>query len=305
MASTSDLSSVTASNPIRAFHLKEYSITTDYEVFVDTILGVGGNAKIYSCKSRASQELYAVKVLPDVQQSIVEAELHWQACASDSIVKVENVYKTRWVDGKAAILLVMENMPGGDLYEHFEKRGHHPFSEPQVATITRQIATAVAFLHSMNMAHRDLKPENFLFKSDSLDSLKLSDFGCAEYCTSQNISRYRECGTHPYVPPEVLLGEDYDKSCDMWSLGVTLYTILSGDFPFYSISGADSSPRMLQRIVAGKFSFPGPRWNHISNEAKDLIKELLNTDPKKRISVQGLREHPWLTGKDRVLPCSK
>ena len=304
MADENDLSSVAACNPVREFRPKGINITKDYEIFADRLLGSGGNANIYACKSRTSNVEHAVKVLPDTQESMLEAELHWQACVSDSIVKVEDVYRTRWVDGQPAILLVMEYMRGGDLFDYIKKRGEQPFTEPQAAAIIKQIAKAVAFLHNMNMAHRDLKLENFMLQSESINStLKLTDFGCAGYGTSRNMSQYR-CGTLYYFPPEVLLSKEYDKSCDMWALGVVLYSLLSGCYPFYASSGAESSaaalsPSVESRIVNGTFSFPSPEWSHISHLAKDLIRQLFATDPKKRLTVEGLLEHPWVRGDDR------
>ena len=279
--------------PVRSLRPKKHAITEDY-VLTKIVLGVGINGKVLACTSRKSGEKYALKVLRDVPKSRREVDLHWRACVSDFIVDIVDVYENTF-GGQRCLLVVMECMEGGELFSRIQQHGDHPFTERQAADIVRQIVAAVAHLHHMNLAHRDLKPENLLYKSKAADSpLKLTDFGFAKEVTSK---MQTPCYTPYYVAPEVLGPEKYDKSCDMWSLGVILYILLCGYPPFYSASGAAISPGMKKRIRLGQYTYPDAEWRHVTGEAKGLISHLLKTDPSERISIDAMVEHPWITGK--------
>ena len=275
--------------------LKTNDITDDYEILYETILGRGRNRVIYACKSKTSREMYAVKVLNDGKNTRKEVNLHWQACVSNCIVSIENVYKNVW-DGKPSLLIVMEFMEGRDLCKRIKEAGRVP--EGQAATIAKQIVAAVAHLHAMNVVHFDVKPDNFLFKRDSWDSpLKLTDFGLAKLMTPEYIPPKGKWSTkfYMYFPPEMIRGEKCDKSCDMWALGCTIYSLLSGHLPFNLYKGDDVAPG-VQPSPHGEYTFPDRHWSHISEEAKDLIRGLLNIDPNERMSLEEMCAHPWMTG---------
>ncbi|WKX91544.1 hypothetical protein Q1695_009960 [Nippostrongylus brasiliensis] len=164
----------------------------------------------------------------------------------------------------------------------------------------RQLVSAVGFLHSKRIVHRDLKPENILFESeDSNARLRLVDFGFARLlptCVEQQLKT--PCFTLQYAAPEVLdLGDtlpEYNEQCDLWSLGVVLFTMLSGQVPFHARSKTESATEIMQRIRKAEFSFEGDAWRAVSVEAKQLINGLLTVDPKKRLSMQELSRHAWL-----------
>merc|ERR1719510_2529738 len=153
----------------------------------------------------------------------------------------------------------------------------------------KNISTAVKYLHDRNVAHRDLKPENLLLSRKGV--LKLTDFGFAKE-THQTLKT--PCYTPYYVAPEVFGMEKYDKSCDIWSLGVILYMALGGYPPFNSNSKGPLSPGMKSRIKYGLYEFHDPEWTHVSNEAKDLIRGMLNTDPTKRLNIDQVIHNKWL-----------
>ena len=218
---------------------------------------------------------------------------NWRACVSDHIVNIVDVYENSF-GGQRCLLVVMECMDGGELFNRIQDHGDKPFTEKEAAAIMRQVCSAVSHMHQMNLAHRDLKPENILYKDKSSSSiLKLTDFGFAKEVTSM---MQTPCYTPYYVAPEVLGPEKYDKSCDMWSLGVIMYILLCGYPPFYSASGAAISPGMKRRIRLGQYTFPTPEWGHVSQEAKDLITGLLRTDPADRLDIDRVLAHPWISG---------
>eukprot|EP00126_Sphaerothecum_destruens_P004265 Sdes_comp18078_c0_seq1m7494 len=201
------------------------------------------------------------------------------------------------VDGKKKLLMVMECMQGGELFERLQKCTS--FTEAEASQIMRTLCSIVNHLHSLDIAHRDLKPENLLYVDNNVSSaLKLTDFGFAKEVSSVLKT---PCYTPYYVAPEVLKAElksmsSYDKSCDMWSLGVILYILLAGYPPFYSEGGLNISPGMKRRIRLGQYDFHDEEFGSVSLSAKDLIKSLLHTDPAKRITIGDMLAHPWISG---------
>ncbi|XP_070557910.1 MAP kinase-activated protein kinase 2-like isoform X2 [Ptychodera flava] len=270
---------------------KKTNITDDYKISAN-VLGLGINGKVLECYSKANGRKFALKVLRDNPKARRELDLHWKASGSLHIVNIidvyENVYK-----GSRCLLVVMECMEGGELFSRIQERADTAFTEREAAEIVADIGKAIAYLHSMNIAHRDVKPENLLYADTSpLALLKLTDFGFAKETT--NTMLQTPCYTPYYVAPEVLGPEKYDKSCDMWSLGVITYILLCGFPPFYSNHGMAISPGMKKRIRNGQYEFPKPEWTNVSDEAKDLIRQLLKTDPNDRMTITEFMQHPWV-----------
>lgn len=271
---------------------KRHAITQDYKVSTKS-LGVGINGKVLECYNKNDPNTkYALKVLKDSQKARRELQLHWKACECPYIVKIVDIYENKF--GKEdCLLIVMECMEGDELFARIQARGDDPFTEREAANLVRQIGIALSHLHNMNIAHRDLKPENLLFATPAPNSLlKLCDFGFAKETVS--ISLQTPCYTPYYVAPEVLGPEKYDKSCDMWSLGVITYIILCGYPPFYSNRGAAISPGMKKRIRQGQYGFPDAEWKNVSSQAKELIQGLLKTDPSQRFTITQVMKHPWI-----------
>merc|ERR1711915_1156333 len=146
-----------------------------------------------------------------------------------------------------------------------------------------------------NVAHRDLKPENLLYtKKGNPSILKLTDFGFAKETLIRDTLQ-TPCYTPYYVAPEVLGPEKYDKSCDIWSLGVIMYILICGFPPFYSTHGQPISPGMKRRIRSGQYEFPKPEWSKVSSDCKDLIKGCLKTNPAERLSINQVIESKWIS----------
>lgn len=135
-------------------------------------------------------------------------------------------------------------------------------------------------MHAKQFVHRDLKLENILYATkDENSELKLVDFGLSNKLSSGEL--HTMIGTPIYISPEMLKGS-YDEKCDNWSIGVLMYILLCGYPPFFG----PNKKVIYELIKAGKFDFNGKEWNIISNEAKDLIRNLLVVDPKKRLSAK-------------------
>ncbi|XP_046622381.1 MAP kinase-activated protein kinase 2 isoform X1 [Neodiprion virginianus] len=268
-------------------------IVDDYEIS-NHVLGLGINGKVVQCYDKKTRAKYALKVLHDCTKARREVELHWRASHCRHIVQVKDVYENTY-SGNKCLLVVMECMEGGELFQRIQDRQDGAFTEREAAQIMYEICIAVKHLHDMNIAHRDLKPENLLYsKPDITGILKLTDFGFAKE-THLKDTLQTPCYTPYYVAPEVLGPDKYDKSCDIWSLGVIMYILLCGFPPFYSNHGLAISPGMKRRIRLGQYDFPAPEWSNVSQDARDLIKEMLCTDPAQRLHIDQVMRNKWIS----------
>ena len=153
------------------------------------------------------------------------------------------------------------------------------------------------YMHGLDVVHRDLKAENLVFAAKGSPVIKFIDFGGACTWTAEG-GLEGLVGTPQYVAPEVVTGfgdnnatgETYGKGCDLWSMGVLLYVMLSKTMPFR----AKEVDQLLKLVVRGVFKFrPEEKWKGVSDEAKDLITKLLNKEPSKRLSIAQAKAHPW------------
>ncbi|KNC50176.1 CAMK protein kinase [Thecamonas trahens ATCC 50062] len=213
-----------------------------------------------------------------------EVELHGSV-AHSSIVRLLDMVETA-----DEVVLVLERMDGGELFDRIVAM--RSFCEADAAAIMKKIVVGVAHLHAVGIAHRDLKPENILLATDDLASVRIADFGLAKRIGDDG-NLLTPCGTPGYLAPEVASLSAYDLSVDMWSLGVVLYTMLAGFPPFYSTS----TRKLLKKIKRGRFNFPSPYWDGISDAAKNLVCGLLNVDVTARLSAAEALAHPWLAPK--------
>lgn len=151
-------------------------------------------------------------------------------------------------------------------------------------------------IDDQNVAHCDLKPKNLLLKKKGDDSsVMLADFGFATSVFAPK-SLTKQCGTPYFVAPEILLREPYDQQADMWSVGVIIFSLLSGQLPFTGKRHLD----LFKSIIAGDFTF-NEEWEEISDDAKDLISKLLVTDPDKRYTAKDALASKWIRANTQLL----
>ncbi|XP_038871935.1 MAP kinase-activated protein kinase 2-like [Salvelinus namaycush] len=283
---------------------KRNAVTEDYKITTQ-VLGLGINGKVLECYCKKTGDKCALKILHDSPKARREMELHWRVSGGPYIVRILSLYNNMH-QGEKCLVIIMECMEGGELFSHIQAKGDQAFTEREASEIMRDIGTAIEYLHHMDIAHRDVKPENLLYTTkESNGVLKLTDFGFAKETTLHN-SLQTPCYTPYYVAPEVLGPEKYDKSCDMWSLGVIMYilgvpSVLCGFPPFYSNTGQAISPGMKQRIRMGQYNFPNPEWAKVSEEAKQLINQLLKTDPNERMTIGQFMNHPGINGRQSMV----
>lgn len=188
--------------------------------------------------------------------------------------------------------LVMERMSGGELFDRIVAKAY--YNEKEARDVCKIVLEAIGYCHENRVAHRDLKPENLLLLSNDDDSaVKIADFGFAKKVYARN-SLKTQCGTPGYVAPEILEGIPYDERADMWSVGVILYILLGGYPPFIENNQRD----LFRKIRKGEYEFHEEYWGTVSREAKELIAQLLQVDPVKRLDATQALENPWIMGED-------
>jgi len=258
----------------------------DYKLEPGKVLGTGYNGSVFMATNATTGAKYAVK---GFHLTGVSAEKMQQLEAECEIfLSMDHPHVARLVDVyecESQLNLVMECMEGGELFERLTQRKR--FSEKDASNAVWQMLLAVNYIHSKKIVHRDLKLENFLYEKADNDHLKLIDFGFS-HIWEPNTKMALSCGTLAYVAPEVLK-KSYTAKCDLWSLGVILFILLAGYMPF---SGAERAQR--KAIEDGNYSWRPERWKTVSEEAKDLVKKLLQKDPEARLSAEQALAHPFI-----------
>lgn len=173
----------------------------------------------------------------------------------------------------------MELMRGGELFDHIVERDS--LNESEARDIITPILDAIIYCHSLGIVHRDIKPENLLFSTRKFESaiIKVSDFGLSRHVDENSLAS-TTCGTPGYVAPEILEQKPYNQTCDYFSIGVVLFTMLCGEAPFFE----EDRFEMFEKIKRCEYNFNAPAWLNVSDDAKDFISKLLVPNPEERLS---------------------
>ncbi|XP_006800750.1 serine/threonine-protein kinase D3 [Neolamprologus brichardi] len=263
-------------------------IASVYQIFSDEVLGSGQFGIVYGGKHRKSGRDVAIKVIdkmkfPTKQESQLRNEVAiLQNLHHPGIVNLECMFET-----PERVFVVMEKLHG-DMLEMILSSEKSKLPERITKFLVTQILVALRHLHFKNIVHCDLKPENVLLASaEPFPQVKLCDFGFARIIGEKSFRR-SVVGTPAYLAPEVLRSKGYNRSLDMWSVGVIVYVSLSGTFPF------NEDEDINDQIQNAAFMYPPTPWKDISAEATDLINNLLQVKMRKRYSVDKCLSHPWL-----------
>lgn len=193
--------------------------------------------------------------------------------------------------------LVTELCRGGELFYYIKT--YAPLKTIASQTIIKQLLNAIAYCHEMGIIHRDIKPENILLKNrNDISTIKLIDFGLSKRNTQplprQALKTTTKVGTPYYIAPEIIKAKQaYGIECDLWSIGVCLFIILSGFPPFDGENNCD----IMKSVTKGYYDFRHPVFNYVSKDGKELIRGLLEMDPQKRLTAQKALQHPWFSQK--------
>eukprot|EP01126_Amoeba_proteus_P013747 TRINITY_DN15891_c0_g1_i7.p1 TRINITY_DN15891_c0_g1~~TRINITY_DN15891_c0_g1_i7.p1 ORF type:complete len:481 (-),score=146.03 TRINITY_DN15891_c0_g1_i7:355-1620(-) len=259
---------------------KRHPVERDYDLGKQ--LGEGKFSIVHYAKNKRTGEEVAIKCIdrentnPD--ELVHEAMLLQLVEEHPGIIKVRDVY-----EDTTHYYLIMEYVAGGELFDKIVQAEF--YSEREAASIVRQITSIVQFIHEKGVVHRDLKPENLLCVDEAGSVLKLCDFGLADTIEDDELLT-AIVGSTTYMAPEVAKGIGYDKSVDLYSIGVILYILLCGYPPFEPEAG----------IV--DLEFPRKEWGKISKSVIDLITRLLSSDPSERPTAHQLLQNPWVKGEE-------
>ncbi|PWY74591.1 kinase-like protein [Aspergillus sclerotioniger CBS 115572] len=248
-------------------------------------LGKGNFGRVYLARERQTGFVCALKVLhkDEIQQGRIEKQVAREIEIQSNLRHPNILQLYGHFHDRKRIILILEYAGKGELYNHLQRENRFP--EWMAAQYIAQMASALRYLHRKHVIHRDVKPENILVGLHG--ELKMSDFGWSVHAPSGR--RLTKCGTLDYLPPEMVdpkrYEKPYDEKVDLWALGVLMYELLVGSAPF------EDTPVMTQRRIArGDMTIP----SFVSSEAKDLIKKLLVVDSDQWISLEQVRQHPWI-----------
>ncbi|XP_053175052.1 death-associated protein kinase 2 isoform X2 [Scomber japonicus] len=271
---------------------KQQNVDDFYEIGEE--LGSGQFAIVKRCIEKSSGIEYAAKFIKKRQSRVsrrgvrreeIEREVDiLQQLQHPNIITLHDVYENR-----TDVVLVLELVSGGELFDFLAQK--ESLSEEEATQFIKQILDGVQYLHSKRISHFDLKPENIMLldRDDPLPRIKLIDFGLAHKIEAgadfKNIF-----GTPEFVAPEIVNYEPLGLEADMWSIGVITYILLSGASPFLG----DTKQETLGNISAMDYDFDEELFSNTSELAKSFIRELLEKDTRKRMTIQDALNHPWI-----------
>jgi len=254
------------------------------------ILGRGSFGIVYLVKQRYLSRYFAMKVIKKSPTKAKEEEENLmnevdilRKLDHPNIVKITDFYSL-----KTEYNIITEYCQEGELFD--EIKAQSPFNEALAAWYLKQILSAVSYCHNMNIIHRDLKPENILIvkrQKNGFHPIKIIDFGTAKVFQKEK-AEHVLIGSAYYIAPEVL-SRNYTELCDLWSCGVIMYILLTGRPPF----NGSSEEEIMKKIKEGTYDLKKYPWGVISEEAKDLLKGLLQVNTKKRLTAKAALEHKW------------
>ncbi|XP_052894584.1 uncharacterized protein LOC128301942 [Anopheles moucheti] len=293
---------------------KQSAFFRKYTLTNDSAIGFGTYSTCLRCQRLRSNNFYAVKVLFNHPQTAGfakrEAEVLRQCQGHPNVTQFVEI-----LEDNNYIYLVLELLEGGELLQRINRQPGQQ-TESRIRGYFSQLVEVVAHVHRQGFAHRDLKPENVLFERSSSDRLRLIDFGFAERLDGNCVEPRLPAGTVGYAAPEVMGHVQADgtsssssasyslETTDLWSLGVILYTMLSGRAPFipsryfFHDNLASTSKEMdmiTDKIKRGSFDLSSSIWFGVSESAKNLVRSLLTVNPQHRITMLELQSHEWLS----------
>ena len=258
------------------------------DFLLTTVLGTGATGKVYLAQHKITQGIYAIKEIDKTnKQNDYTAPYFRREIEIMYKIKHPNIVKLfgHFEEGNFCYF-IMEYIPKGNLYNAMIKQKSQCFDSGRVATIMKDLISAVYYIHNMSppIVHRDIKPENLLVTDDG--RIKLTDFGWSNYVEYFNI-RSTFCGTPYYLAPEIIKKIGHNISVDIWCIGALIFEFLTGKCPF----SGQSDNEIFENVLKNKIDWP----KDINLEAKNLISKILKNDPKERISLQEMLKHPFFT----------
>ena len=256
-------------------------------------MGRGSFGEVLLVRLKANKKVYAMKILNKKLLKIKKQQTHTKT-ERDLMVKINSPFivniKSAFQD-ISKLYIVSEFMQGGDMFFHMHDDRIVVFNNEKARFYIMELVLALESLHKHNMVYRDLKPENILL--DAKGHVKLTDFGLSKILENEEDKAFTICGTPQYLAPEVIQKKGYDKAVDWWSLGCVMYEMLTGKIPFAIKRGVKLNMSLYEQGV----NYP----SILTNNAKDLIKNLLVLNPSERLGsgpdgAEKVKNHPYFKG---------
>ena len=261
-----------------------------YEMLDDLGEGIFGSVKLgveKKTKERVAIKIIKKKKAKPSDIELVRTEIDvMKLCHHPNVVHLLDHF-----ENAEYIFIVMEYIRGGRLTDYMKEKKFN-FTEKRAAELIYEISIGVKYLHKYGIIHRDLKPDNIMLtEANDKGHIKIMDFGLSKILGKKEKTS-DGFGTLTFVSPEVLIRKPYNKEIDIWSIGVILYLMLSGDLPFDDEE--DDEQKIAKSIVFNEVEFPPKKFGNKSKEVIDLIKRCLTKEPKDRIKVDEIIKSDWI-----------
>ncbi|KAG1940541.1 serine/threonine-protein kinase MARK2 [Pimephales promelas] len=246
-------------------------------------IGKGNFAKVKLAKHVLTSKEVAVKIIDKTQLNSSSLQKLFREVRIMKVLNHPNIVKLfEVIETEKTLYLVMEYASGGEVFDYLVAHGR--MKEKEARAKFRQIVSAVQYCHQKCIVHRDLKAENLLLDADM--NIKIADFGFSnEFTLGNKLDTF--CGSPPYAAPELFQGKKYDgPEVDVWSLGVILYTLVSGSLPF----DGQNLKELRERVLRGKYRIPF----YMSTDCENLLKKFLILNPTKRGSLEQIMKDRWM-----------
>uniref|UniRef100_A0A665U0T2 MAP/microtubule affinity-regulating kinase 3 n=1 Tax=Echeneis naucrates TaxID=173247 RepID=A0A665U0T2_ECHNA len=246
-------------------------------------IGKGNFAKVKLARHTLTGREVAIKIIDKTQLNPTSLQKLFREVSVMKLLNHPNIVKLfEVIETEKTLYLVMEYASGGEVFDYLVAHGR--MKEKEARAKFRQIVSAVEYCHQKRIVHRDLKAENLLLDADM--NIKIADFGFSnEFTMGSKLDTF--CGSPPYAAPELFQGKKYDgPEVDVWSLGVILYTLVSGSLPF----DGQNLKELRERVLRGKYRIPF----YMSTDCENLLKKLLVLNPGKRGNLQQVMKDRWM-----------
>ncbi|XP_055719330.1 MAP/microtubule affinity-regulating kinase 3a isoform X9 [Salvelinus fontinalis] len=246
-------------------------------------IGKGNFAKVKLARHILTGREVAIKIIDKTQLNPNSLQKLFREVRIMKLLNHPNIVKLfEVIETERTLYLVMEYASGGEVFDYLVAHGR--MKEKEARAKFRQIVSAVQYCHQKHIVHRDLKAENLLLDADM--NIKIADFGFSnEFTLGNKLDTF--CGSPPYAAPELFQGKKYDgPEVDVWSLGVILYTLVSGSLPF----DGQNLKELRERVLRGKYRIPF----YMSTDCENLLKRFLVLNPAKRGTFEQIMKDRWI-----------